>query len=134
MQFIDIKELKYELNEIYKENKTTKKSSLEDPIEVLFILMNSFHNYSLNTAVESMGEINEKKCDPICISHDVFYNDIIEEVDCSSCGYKSELFKYDYNSFFYEIQLKNILIKNKVESFEDINDQLLVREKAFYVI
>lgn len=133
MRFIDVKELKYELNELYKENRRMKAGSLGDPIDVLFMFINSFHNYSLKN-VDSMIEINEEKCDPMCLSHNLLYNDIIEEMSCISCGYKSELFKYDNNAFFYEIQVKHLIVKNSIEAFEDINDKLIIREKAFYVI
>lgn len=98
--------LRSELADLFKEDNRFKLNSMDDPVEALFVFLNSFHSYSINAG--SLKYIIDKPCNPNCVSHELFWINILEQYQCE-CGATSEVLKYDYNYFIYEVYVKEIL-------------------------
>lgn len=123
MKFINANELKKEFKFMFNDR------TMNDPIDIIFIIVNSFHDYAINS--DSFAEVNETKCDiNKCMAHKLFHVNLVEQCECMSCGYSSDLFTYSYHAFFYQIQCKqiiNFIHNNKTEiNFEEINAKLVL--------
>jgi len=88
---------------------------MNDPVDLLLAIFNSFHSYS--TKAKSLKYVIDRPCDPICISHNLFWINLLEQYQCK-CGATSEVLQYDYNYFIYEVYVMEILkYSQKKENF-----------------
>ncbi len=115
-KFIEPYSLRQELAALFKDDGKFQLNTMDDPVEALFAILNSFHSYAVNAG--SLKYIVEKPCDPYCLSHELFWINIFEQYQCD-CGATSELLKYDYNYFLYEVYVKEIL--GMAHKVKDIN-------------
>lgn len=62
----------------------------------------------------------EKPCNPQCLSHSLFWINILEQHQCL-CGATSEVLQYDYNYFMYEVYVEEIFkFANQKEDLDKI--------------
>ena len=136
MKFINANELKKEFEFMFNNR------IVNDPIDIIFIIVNSFHDYAIE--LESFAEINETKCEVgKCMAHRLFHINLVEQCECVSCGYCSDLFTYSYHAFFYQVQCKqiiNFIHKNNQSehndevTFEEINTKLINIIRKMYEV
>jgi hypothetical protein len=105
-KYINPIHLRAELADLFKEDNKFRLNSMDDPVEALFVFLNAFHSYSINAG--SLKYIIDRPCNPNCLSHELFWINILEQYQCE-CGATSEVLKYDYNYFIYEVYVKEIL-------------------------
>ena len=119
-RFIDPNPLRAELAHLFKEDKRFKLNSMDDPVEAFFVILNAFHAFAHDAS--SLKYIFEKPCNPVCLSHSLFWVNILEQHQCD-CGATSEILKYDYNYFIYEAYVKEILTitskVNEIKSYQN---------------
>jgi hypothetical protein len=116
-KYINPSHLRAELADLFKEDKKFQLNSMDDPVEALFVILNAFHSYAINAG--SLKYIIDKPCNPNCLSHELFWINILEQYQCE-CGATSEVLKYDYNYFIYEAYVKEIL--NMLDNRTEIKD------------
>jgi hypothetical protein len=105
-RIIDPSSLRYELSQLFMEDNRFKMNTMDDPVEVLFVILNAFHAYSIDA--HSLKYVSDKSCNPICMSHKLFSINLLEQVECE-CGATGEVLKYDYNYYIYEVYVKEML-------------------------
>ena len=123
LKIIDPCHLRKELANLFKEDGKFGLNSMDDPVEALFVILNAFHSYSMNAG--SLKYVIDKPCNPLCLSHNLFWINILEQYECE-CGATSEILKYDYNYFIYEAYVKEILL-----SMQDKIDVKSYKNKFF---
>jgi hypothetical protein len=50
---------------------------MDDPVEVLFSLINLFHSYSIG--LKELKYVVDKPCEPQCTAHSLFWINIFEQ-------------------------------------------------------
>jgi hypothetical protein len=67
-----------ELAELFKPENKFKMKAMDDPTEVLFAILNAFHSYVFD--VKSLRFSIDRPCDPQCLSHSLFWINILEQI------------------------------------------------------
>ena len=80
-----------------------------DPADLLFLFLNSIHSYYMKA--HSLKYSIEQECNPICPAHEFFWLNIVQQYECKSCKATSDILKFDYNYFMFEILMKKIIFK-----------------------
>jgi hypothetical protein len=114
-RYIDPFELRKEFGLLYKEEGKFQMNKMNDPVDLLFAILNAFHSYSTNA--KSLKYVIDQPCNPPCLAHSLFWINVLEQYQCE-CGATSEVLQYDYNYFIYEVYVKEIL--NFTEGKKDI--------------
>ena len=117
--------LKKELIDLYE-----KQFVLKDPIDVIYIYINSLHNYNLD--LEDFSEINENQCNNECLAHSLFFFNIVEQSYCTNCNFMSDFYKVFFCNYFFEINAEVLIYELEQLTFYDINDRLFELEKNNY--
>ncbi len=78
LQVLDPRDLRRELAKIFESEKKFRLKFNDDPIELLFIFINSIHCY--NVKAYSLKNISTHKCNPICVSHKSIWLELVEEI------------------------------------------------------
>ena len=132
-RFIDVKNIRKKISELYKGEGFFQMNNSDDPSEILYFFLNSIHSYSLNLdspkyyIIENhkkendLNEINdfnnlgekEDKCDPICLAHSLFDMHLIQQIECLSCKKSGNIKKFPNNFFIFDINYKDIAIRTK---------------------
>ena len=136
--FLDVKNLRIMLSELYKGEGFFKLNESSDPADLLYFFLNAIHSFSidlklpkyyikennkLNTDFFENKENNNiftaqkeksNKCDPKCISHKLFDMHLIQQIECNNCKSTGPIMQYDTNFFIYEIKYK--LLNKKIVS------------------
>ena len=133
-RFIDVKSIRKKISELYKGEGFFQMNNSDEPSEILYFFLNAIHSYSLNLdspkyyiienhkkRKESENEINnfnylgekEDKCDPICLSHELFDMHLIQQIECLSCKSSGNIRKFPNNFFIFDINYKYIAINTK---------------------
>ena len=124
-RFINNTTLKKEIIDLY-----NNKFVVKDPIDVIYIYINSLHNYILDS--EDFTDINENECDKECLAHNLFFINLVEQSFCLNCNFMGDFFKVFFCNFFYEINADALIYEINKLSFYDINDKLFELEKLNY--
>lgn len=103
---IDPRDMRRELSNLFRPDNKFQMNKMDDPVEVLFAFLNSFHSYAVDA--KSLKYIMEKPCNPNCLAHNYFWINLLEQNECE-CGATSEVLQWDYNYFIYEAYVKEIL-------------------------
>jgi len=112
---LDIKNFRKNLIKLYN---NYHEGTFGDSIEILNNIFNIIHSFSLKS---NLNIENNKNCNPLCISHDLFSLKITELITCKSCNKKKSI-NYDNNYFIYEIfsfELLELLFGKKIETFQN---------------
>lgn len=130
-RFLDVKNLRQKISDLYKGEGFFKMNNLDEPVEILYFFLNSFHSYMINMNLpkyyiieskkrkefysENIDFSNEKedKCDPICISHSLFNINIIQQTECLNCNGSGNIKKFPNNFFIFDLNYKDISIDTK---------------------
>jgi hypothetical protein len=112
---IDPVEFRRELAKLFQSEGKFQMCKMDDPVEVLFGILNAFHSYSSNA--NSLKYIIDKPCNPPCLAHTLFWINILEQFECQ-CGATSEILQYDYNYFVYEAYVREIM--NYISNQNDV--------------
>lgn len=118
-KFIDPIDFRRELDNLFREEKKFRMKSMGDPVDLFFVILNSFHSYRSS----SLKYIHETPCNPPCLAHSLFWINLLEQNECERCGATSEVLQYDYNYFIYEVYVKELL--NKLEGRDDMSRNLV---------
>ena len=114
------------LADYFKDKKEFQINQEGDPIELLNFLLNSIHTYQISDY--SQIGINENKCEPTCLIHQLFYIDIQEKLKCKNnkCNYSSDI-KYSSNYFIHLLNVSSILntADTNFRSFEKMKGQFI---------
>ena len=124
-RFINNTTLKQELIDLYE-----KKFVLKDPIDVIYIYINSLHNYNLD--LEDFSEINDNQCNNECMAHSLFFLNLVEQSYCTNCNFMGDFYKAFYCNYFFEINAEVLIYELEQLTFYDINDRLFELEKYNY--
>lgn len=90
---IDVEEIKNEFQFMF-----GKDTVINDPIDVMFIIINAIHNSYVDS--EDFTQVNEEQCTSDCLAHSLFYINLAEQ---DKLG---DLYKYANHNYFYEMQVK----------------------------
>lgn len=77
-KFIDTIELRTELALLFKEHNKFQLNEIDDVSELFFAILNAIHSYQLKS--NSLKYIYDKSCSPICLSHSLFRQNILEQL------------------------------------------------------
>ena len=129
--FLDVKNMRIILSELYKGEGFFKLNESSDPADLLFFFLNAIHSFSIdlklpkysinedhkldtdffdNKGINIFAENIEKsdKCDPKCLSHKLFDMHLIQQIECNNCKSTGPIMQYDDKFFIYEIKYKLI--------------------------
>ena len=119
MRCIDNTELKKEFNYMFEDD-----CNIDDPIDVIFILINALHNHSLDN--DKFDIIDDKECDNNCIGHRLFYINVVEQCN-------EEIYKFSNHNYFYEIDYRKVIEAEKNEDeYEKIYQRMMFLERKRY--
>ena len=123
-RFIDVKNIRKKISELYKGEGFFQMNNADEPSEVLYFFLNAIHSYALNLdspkyyIIENHNkgkdyennyiEEKEDKCDPICLSHSLFEMHLIQQIECLTCKNSGIIKKFPNNFFIFDINFKNI--------------------------
>ncbi len=107
--YCDVKELRKSIELLYKGENLFKMGQNGDPADLLFLFLNSIHSYYMKA--HSLKYSIEQECNPLCPAHEFFWLNIVQQYECQSCKATSDILKFDYNYFMYEILMKKIIFK-----------------------
>jgi len=108
-KYCDVKELRKSIELLYKGENLFKMGQNGDPADLLFLFLNSIHSYYMKA--HSLKYSIEQECNPICPAHEFFWLNIVQQYECKSCKATSDILKFDYNYFMFEILMKKIIFK-----------------------
>ena len=101
-RFLDVKNLRQKISELYKGEGFFQMNNYEDPSEILYFFLNAIHSYSMSLKLpkyyiienrksekDLLNENNdydflnerEDKCDPKCLSHTLFDIHLIQQTE-----------------------------------------------------
>ena len=124
-RIINVYELRKSLEELYKGEGLFKIGQSGDPADLIFLFLNAFHSYFM--LAHSLKFSIEKECNPLCISHQYFRFNLIQQNQCMNCNATSDILKYALNFFIYEISLKKIIYKiEELESLDYFQNKLFI--------
>ena len=107
---------------------------IHDPIDILFILFNFLHNYSLD--VEDFTELSNIRCkNKNCFSHNLFHFELYQQCYCLRCNAISDLYSFGSYQYFYEINKKlttPIYLTKEKFTFKILSNKLFSLEKDIY--
>ena len=114
-------ELKYQFD-----NKYFNPNQSGNASDILNIFFNALHAYFIKE--ENIIEIQTKKCtNKLCLSHELAYVDIAEQIYCTLCNKKGTLYKYPFDAYYYAIDTTAVL--NKI--YESDSDELFLNKLFF---
>lgn len=108
MRFCNPREIRQELEYLFKSSNLFQLGVLGDPSDVFYVLMSAIHAYCSgedNLLAHSDEECKNEKCP----SHNCFYFDIAEQIECQNCNQKSDIYKFPSFTFIYDIEVKEIM-------------------------
>ena len=127
-RYIDVKELRKSIELLYKGENLFKMGQNGDPADLLFLFLNSIHSYYMKA--HSLKYSIEKECNPLCPSHEFFWLNLVQQYECQSCKGTSDILKFDYNFFIYEIFMKKIIFKvQKLKNFDQFHNKFFLFSK-----
>ena len=130
-RFIDVKNIRTKISELYKGEGFFQMNNSDDPSEILYFFLNAIHSYSINLdspkyyIIENHNKGNEfdehknnlgekeDKCDPICLAHSLFDMHLIQQIECLNCKHSGNIRKFPNNFFIFDINYKNIAISTR---------------------
>lgn len=130
-RFLDVKKLRQKISDLYKGEGFFQMNNLDEPSEILYFFLNSFHSYMINMNLpkyyiieakkrkEFYSENNdfsyekEDKCDPVCISHSLFNINIVQQTECLNCSGSGNIKKFPNNFFIFDLKYKDISLDTK---------------------
>ena len=149
-RFVDIKNLRIKISELYKGEGLFQLGNSDEPSEILYFFLNAFHSYAIdlnspkyyilenhsninhnidiNDEKDSIisQEIEEKKediCDPICLSHSLFDMHLLQQVECLNCKKVGNVKKIPNKFFILDINYKYISINTKnIDKFKYLSN------------
>ena len=149
-RFVDIKNLRIKISELYKGEGLFQLGNSDEPSEILYFFLNAFHSYAIdlnspkyyilenhsninnnidiNDEKDSIisQEIEEKKediCDPICLSHSLFDMHLLQQVECLNCKKVGNVKKFPNKFFILDINYKYISINTKnIDKFKYLSN------------
>ena len=114
-------ELKYQFN-----NKYFNPNQSGNASDILNIFFNALHIYFNHE--ENIIEPQKTKCENrLCLSHDLVYVDIAEQIYCTLCKKKGTLYKYPFDAYYYAIDTNAVLAK----IYEKDSDELFINKLFF---
>ena len=114
-------ELKYQFN-----NKYFNPNQSGNASDILNIFFNALHIYFNHE--ENIIEPQKIKCENrLCLSHDLAYVDIAEQIYCTLCKKKGTLYKYPFDAYYYAIDTNAVLSK----IYEKDSDELFINKLFF---
>jgi hypothetical protein len=66
-----------ELSELFSSENKFQLQKMDDPVEVLFVILNCFHSYVFD--VKTLKFPIDRPCNPNCLSHEFFWLNILEQ-------------------------------------------------------
>ena len=157
-RFVDIKNLRIKISELYKGEGLFQLGNSDEPSEILYFFLNAFHSYAIdlnspkyyilenhsninhnidiNDEKDSIisQEIEEKKediCDPICLSHSLFDMHLLQQVECLNCKKVGNVKKFPNKFFILDINYKYISINTKnIDKFKYLSNIFSVKLKS----
>ena len=150
-RFVDIKNLRIKISELYKGEGLFQLGNSDEPSEILYFFLNAFHSYAIdlnspkyyilenhsNININNIDindekdsiisqEIEEKKediCDPICLSHSLFDMHLLQQVECLNCKKVGNVKKFPNKFFILDINYKYISINTKnIDKFKYLSN------------
>ena len=130
-RFLDVKNLRQKISELYKGEGFFQMNNYEDPSEILYFFLNAIHSYSMSLKLpkyyiienrksekDLLNENNdydflnerEDKCDPKCLSHTLFDIHLIQQTECENCKGSGKIKQFPKNFYIFDINYKNISI------------------------
>ena len=124
-RMIDSSYVKHELKYQF-DNKYFNPNQSGNASDILSIFFNALHAYFIKE--ENIIEIQTKKCtNKLCLSHELAYVDIAEQIYCTLCNKKGTLYKYPFDAYYYAIDTTAVL--NKI--YESDSDELFLNKLFF---
>ena len=121
---INIEKLKEVLLNIFKSRKKFQKYSIDDPIDFLFVIINSLHFLKL----KKENNINSKTiCSEDCFSHKHLNINILKINECECKGRSNKILIK--NNYFIDIPINLIINKYSKNNIYDINQKLFIYYK-----
>lgn len=131
-RYCDVYELRKEMEKIYKGEEMFQLGTTGDPADLLFIFLNAFHSFSMKA--HSLKYSIDKECIPLCPSHEFIWLNLVQQFECCSCKSTSDVMKFDYNYFMYELKMKELLSKvQKMKKLAEFQNKFFIFSKEINV-
>ena len=140
-RFIDIKNLRQKISELFKGEGLFQIGYSDEPSEILYFFLNAIHSFAIDLASpkyyilenhinnninndtindnekDSITQEEEEKkediCDPICLSHSLFDMHLLQQVECLNCKSVGNIKKFPNKFFIFDINYKYISLNVK---------------------
>ena len=118
---INIRKLKEALSSQFKNRRKFILNHPDDPVDLLFILLNSIHSFTIKSPI---NEISDEICNYKCFSHKYLWMDLTRIDECGCNGTSRRLFSN--HNYITDIPMNQIFnyIKNSKYNISEINQKL----------
>ena len=120
---INIETLKDNLSSLFKNKKKFMKSSPDEPIDFLYIIINFLHSLKIK---KDNSEINNV-CSSDCFSHKYLWIKMLKIYECECKGQSKKIL--NKNNYFIDIPINIIINKYFKNNIYDINQKLFIYYK-----
>ncbi len=125
---INIEILKENISNLFKSKKKFQKNAPDDPIDFLFVIINSLHLLKLkNLNYENPNPNSKMNCSEDCFSHKNLSINILKLYECECKGRDNKMISK--NNYFIDIPINLILNKYSKKNLNDINQKLFLYYK-----
>ena len=161
-RFIDIKNLRQKISELFKGEGLFQIGYSDEPSEILYFFLNAIHSFAIDLASpkyyilenhinnninndtindnekDSVTQEEEKKediCDPICLSHSLFDMHLLQQVECLNCKSVGNIKKFPNKFFIFDINYKYISLNVKnINKFKYLTNVFFRQSKKQFQI
>ena len=124
-RYIDVKNLREKISELYKGEKLFQLGNMDEPSEILYFFLNSIHSFSIDLISPKYYIQNEVDdiCDPKCLSHELFDMHLLQQIECLNCKNVGNIKKFPNKFFILDINY-NLISKNieKINKYKYISN------------
>ena len=120
---INIEALKDNLSNLFKNKKKFLKSSPDEPLDFLYVIINFLHSLKIK---KDNGEVNNV-CESDCFSHNYLWVKMLKYYECECRGQSKKIL--NKNNYFIDIPINLIINKYYKNNMYDINQRLFIYYK-----
>ena len=120
---INIEALKDNLSNLFKNKKKFLKSSPDEPLDFLYVIINFLHSLKIK---KDNGEVNNV-CESDCFSHNYLWVKMLKYYECECKGQSKKIL--NKNNYFIDIPINLIINKYYKNNMYDINQRLFIYYK-----
>ena len=120
---INIETLKDNLSNLFKNKKKFLKSSPDEPLDFLYVIINFLHSLKIK---KDNGEVNNV-CASDCFSHNYLWVKMLKHYECECKGQSKKIL--NKNNYFIDIPINIIINKYYKNNMYDINQKLFIYYK-----